>query len=349
MTTPAAAGGGGRLLAVDAATLYFRAFFAIPATVRAPDGRPVNAVRGYLDMTATLVQRFRPTGYAACWDDDWRPAFRVAAVPSYKTHRLAGDGTEEVPDELRPQVPVLAQGLSLLGLAGVGAPGHEADDAAATVAAGWARSGRGPVVVASGDKDLFQLVDDAAGVSVAYVGRGVARLEVVDGAALGRRFGVSSGTGYRDLAVLVGDRSDGLPGVPGIGPGSAADLLRRYGDLDGLLAAAADPDSDMSPAWRRRIEASRDYVTAARLVVTGVRDAVLRLDVRAATPEDSSRSTDGVLDALAPIGRVADPDALAAWADRWGVRTSVNRVLAALEATRAGDVDAGVAPGPAGA
>jgi 5'-3' exonuclease len=313
------------LLAVDTPTLVFRAFFGVPSSVRSPDGRPVNAVRGTLDMIATLLDRFRPDALALCWDADWRPAFRVAALPSYKAHRVGPFGGEEVAPELAAQFPVLAEGLRRLGLAQVEAAGFEADDALATLASGWA--GRGPVVVVSGDRDLFQLVDDAAEVTVAYTGRGVAKLEVVDGAALQRRFGVSSGPAYRDFAVLVGDPSDGLPGVSGIGKGTAPDLLRRFGDLDGLLAAAGDDRSGLSPAFRRRVQDAGEYLAAARRVVTGVRDAPLT----AVAPGDGPP-----VDRLALPRAVPEPGRLSAWADRWGVRNSVNRVLAAVPGGAAG-------------
>ncbi len=92
---------------LDAASLYFRAFYGVPTSVTSPDGRPVNAVRGFLDMTARLLTAHSPDRLVACWDDDWRPAFRVEALPSYKAHRLSPDGGEETPDELGPQVPVL--------------------------------------------------------------------------------------------------------------------------------------------------------------------------------------------------------------------------------------------------
>ncbi|MGF1648293.1 MAG: 5'-3' exonuclease H3TH domain-containing protein [Kineosporiaceae bacterium] len=310
------------LLAVDTPTLVFRAFFGVPSTIRSPDGRPVNAVRGTLDMVATLLARFRPDALALCWDADWRPTFRVAALSSYKAHRVGPSGGEEVAPELAAQFPVLAEGLRRLGLTQVESPGHEADDVLATLATQW--SGRGPVVVVSGDRDLFQLVDDDAEVTVAYTGRGVAKLEVVDGEALQRRFGVASGAAYRDFAVLVGDASDGLPGVPGVGKGTAADLLRRFGSLDGLLAAVDEEGSGLSPAWRRKLTEARQYVAAAVTVVTGVRDAPLAVD----SPREGDGS--GTLDLT---GEVPDPDGLSAWADRWGVRSSVNRVLAATRAT----------------
>src|SRR5659263_598899 len=116
----------GTLLLLDTASLYFRAFFGVPDTVRAPDGTPVNAIRGLLDMIATLVADHHPTRVVACWDDDWRPAFRVEAIPSYKAHRVAGpDGAEIVPEALTAQVPVIADVLAAVGVARLGAPGHE--------------------------------------------------------------------------------------------------------------------------------------------------------------------------------------------------------------------------------
>src|SRR4051812_49182478 len=119
---------------LDAASLYFRAFYGVPTSVTAPDGRPINAVRGFLDMTARLVGTHGPTRLVACWDDDWRPEFRVAALPSYKAHRVAPEGGEEVPDELSPQVPVLIDVLAAAGIAPGGAPGVEADDVIGTPA-----------------------------------------------------------------------------------------------------------------------------------------------------------------------------------------------------------------------
>ena len=101
---------------LDSASLYFRAFYGVPDTVRAPDGTPVNAVRGLLDMISRLVRARHPARLVACWDADWRPAFRVAAVPSYKAHRLAADGGEDVPAALAQQVPLIEDVLHAAGL-----------------------------------------------------------------------------------------------------------------------------------------------------------------------------------------------------------------------------------------
>src|SRR5262249_16403320 len=138
---------------LDSASLYFPAFHGAPEAIPPPDGSPVNAVRGFLDMVATLVRTRRRTRLVACLDASWRAAFRVAALPSYKAHRLAPDGREEiVPPGLVPQVPVILEALAALGLAAVGAPGFEADDVIGTLA----DADGGPVGVVSGDRARFQ-------------------------------------------------------------------------------------------------------------------------------------------------------------------------------------------------
>jgi 5'-3' exonuclease len=306
-----------RLMLVDSASLYFRAFFGVPESVKAPDGTPVNAVRGFLDMIATLVTQRRPQRLVACWDEDWRPAFRVAALPSYKAHRLANPalGTEETPAGLEPQVPVIADVLAAFGIPRVGGPGLEADDVAGTLATRATASGPGDVDVVTGDRDLFQLVDDAAGVRVLYTGRGVRNLEIVDEARLRAKYDVPNGAGYADLAVLRGDPSDGLPGVPGVGEKTAAALLNRYGSLEALLEALDAGAADLRSGPGRKLLAARDYLAAAPVVVRVVRDAPL--------PD--------VDDRLPPTP--VDSDALVALADRWGISSSVARLVEAITST----------------
>jgi 5'-3' exonuclease len=299
---------------LDAASLYFRAFHGVPESMTAPDGTPVNAVRGFLDMVATLVTRRRPQRLVACWDDDWRPAFRVAALPSYKRHRVADPaaGTEETPAALEPQVPVIADVLAAFGIARVGAAGLEADDVAGTLATRAVAAGPGDVEVVTGDRDLFQLVDDDAGVRVLYIGRGVRNLEVVDEARLHEKYGVRGGAGYADLAALRGDPSDGLPGVAGIGEKTAAALINRYGSLEKLLAALDAGEPDLTKGPGRRLLAAREYLAAAPVVVRVVRDAPLPV----------------VDDRLPPTP--ADPEALVALADRWGIESSISRLVQAI-------------------
>jgi 5'-3' exonuclease len=308
-----------RLLAVDAATLYFRAFYGVPSSVRAPDGSPVNALRGYLDMTSMLFERFAPAAYAACWDADWRPAWRTDLIPSYKAHRVAAEGEEEVPDELSPQVPLVAEALALLGLTRVEAAGFEADDVCATVARRWTDAGLGPVDVVSGDRDLLQLVDDEAGIRVVYVGKGVKDAPAMTAADLLERYGVADGRAYLQMSVMRGDPSDGLPGIPGIGEKSAADLLRQHGDLHAVMAAAADPSRPMTAARRARLVGSLTYLNAAMTVVTCVDDADV---VPAGTDEWLVRGP-------------ADDDAVAAFGERWGCARQMAR-LAALARVASG-------------
>jgi 5'-3' exonuclease len=304
-----------RLMLLDSASLYFRAFHGVPDNVVAPDGSPVNAVRGFLDMVATLVRTRRPERLVACWDEDWRPAFRVAAIPSYKAHRLADPVTnrEDTPPALDPQVPVIEDVLAALGVARVGAAGYEADDVIGTLAAAEVAAGApADVEVVTGDRDLFQLVDDGAGVRVLYIGRGVRNLEVVDAARLRQRYGVAEGRLYADMAILRGDPSDGLPGVPGIGEKTAAGLIARYCGLEGLLAAVQDGDPGLSAGQRTKLTAAADYLAAAPGVVR------VALDAPVPDVDDTLPRTP------------ADHDAVVALAERWGLESSLSRVVRAF-------------------
>ena len=218
MTTPP-------ILLIDAPSLYFRAYFGVPESAASDvDGRPVNAIRGFVDMLATLIRTRRPDRMVCALDNDWRPAWRVKLIDSYKKHRLTPSGGEEVPDNLTPQIPTILDVLAAIGIPAIGADGYEADDVLGTLAT----TQPGPVEVVSGDRDLFQLIDDAKPVRLLYVGRGVANLEVCDNAYVDRRYGVPA-AGYADFAALRGDPSDGLPGVSGVGEKTAARLIARYG------------------------------------------------------------------------------------------------------------------------
>ncbi|MCX4450113.1 5'-3' exonuclease [Streptomyces sp. NBC_01789] len=298
---------------LDTASLYFRAYFGVPDSVRAPDGTPVNAVRGLLDFIGRLVHDHRPDDLVACWDADWRPQWRVDLIPTYKAHRVAvetGAGVpdeEETPDTLAPQVPVIAQVLDALGIARVGAEGYEADDVIGTLTGRAA----GPVDIVTGDRDLYQLVDDARGVRVLYPLKGVGTLQMTDEAWLREKYGVD-GPGYVDLALLRGDPSDGLPGVPGIGEKTAAKLLDAFGDLAGIMAAVDDPAAKLTASQRRRLDEARAYVAVAPKVVRVAGDVPL--------PE---------FDPALPAGP-RDPAALDALVTRWGLGGAVGRLLDVL-------------------
>ncbi|MGZ4592349.1 MAG: 5'-3' exonuclease [Actinomycetes bacterium] len=292
---------------LDTPSLYFRAFYGVPDSMKAPDGTPVNAVRGLLDFIARLVTDRGPTRLVACMDADWRPAFRVDALPSYKAHRGASGDQEEVPDALSPQVAIIEDVLQALGLACFGVEGYEADDVIGTLAT----HDPGPVDVVTGDRDLFQLVEDARTVRVLYTARGVGRHEVLDEAAVTAKYGIP-GRAYADFATLRGDPSDGLPGVAGVGDKTAAALITRYGSLPGLLAALETGDRAMPAGARAKLEAARDYLAVAPLVVAVARDVPLP-------------SYD---DAIPAAPR--DPDRLVELSQRWGLDGPLNRVLAAF-------------------
>ncbi len=302
-----------RLMLLDTASLYFRAFFGVPDTVTAPDGTPVNAVRGLLDFISRLVDEYEPTHLACCWDNDWRPQWRVDLLPTYKAHRVVaarpGDAPdiEEVPDPLEQQIPIIIATLESLGIAIVGADHYEADDVIGTLAT---EAGM-PVDIVTGDRDLFQLVDDEAEVRVLYTARGVGKHERVDNAWVQERYGVDANQ-YAAFATLRGDSSDGLPGVAGVGDKTAAVLLNRFGDLDAIIAAAKDPDGDMGPGPRGKIKASADYLKVAPKVVAVARDIDL-----------------GSPDLTLPHSP-ADPEMLEAIAGQWGLNSPVSRLLEVL-------------------
>jgi 5'-3' exonuclease len=290
---------------VDAANLYFRAFYGVPDSVTTSEGGPINAVRGFLDMTATLIERRRPTRYVACLDLDWRPAFRVALIPSYKAHRRAPDGSEAIPDALVPQIPALLDVLTAIGLATGGAEGFEADDVIATLAA----RDDGPCEIVSSDRDLMALANDR--VRVLYVGRGVAKLEDLGPDEVRARYGIPAAH-YPDFAVLRGDPSDGLPGVAGIGEKTAAALVTRFGAIEQIVAAAQAKDGGFPPGAAAKVLAAADYLAAAPAVVRGRTDA----PVPQLADELPHQPT--------------DPAALVQLADRYGIDSSVNRVLNAI-------------------
>jgi len=297
----------GSLMLLDTASLYFRAFFGVPDTVRAPDGTPVNAVRGLLDTIGRLVRARHPARLVACLDADWRPAFRVAAVPSYKAHRVAAGGAEEIPSALSVQIPLIEEVLDASGLAVAGQPGFEADDVIATLAARSAD----PVDVVTGDRDLFQLVDDARGVRVIYTVRGLLNLDVIDEAAVSAKYDIP-GRAYADFAALRGDPSDGLPGVPGVGEKTAAALIRTFGSIDGIATALDAGHGGFPRGSREKLERARAYLDIAMSVVRVVDDAPL--------PE-----VDGRLPAVS-----ADAVRLNELGERWGLGSSLSRFVAAV-------------------
>jgi 5'-3' exonuclease len=240
-------------LFVDGSSLIFRAFHGVPRTVRSPDGRPVNAVRGFLDTLARLVSTRQPRHLAVASDEDWRPAWRVELIPAYKAHRTA----EPVPPDLEPQMPVIHDVLAAIGIDFIGVPEYEAEDVIAT----WTATTPGTVEIVSGDRDLFALIEDPR-VCVLYPEK--AGLAVVTEAEVSRRYGIP-GRSYADFAILRGDPSDGLPGLKGVGAVAAVDLVRRHGGVAGVLRDG------------RLTDQQRDYLTRAMRVVPPVQDLAVEL------------------------------------------------------------------------
>ncbi|MDN3444990.1 5'-3' exonuclease [Microbacterium sp. APC 3901] len=301
-----------KLLLLDTASLYFRAFYGVPDKVTAPDGSPINAARGLLDIIAKLVTLYEPTHVVACWDDDWRPQWRVDLIPSYKEHRVvevvpAGPDVEEVPDPLEAQIPLIRQTLAALGIPIIGVAEHEADDVIGTLATHATM----PVDIVTGDRDLFQLVDDSRNIRVVYTARGMSNLEIVTDAVVVAKYGVLPGQ-YADFATMRGDASDGLPGVAGVGEKTAATLLQAHGDLAGIRQAA-DAGEGMSAGVRAKILAAADYLDVAPTVVAVAPD----LDIM--PPSDPLRPLDP-----------AEVDAANELAEKWNLGGSMTRAVAAI-------------------
>lgn len=299
----------GQLTLLDTPSLWYRAFHGVPDSVVSPRGEPVNALRGTIDMVARLITDTRPARLVACLDADWRPAFRVAAVPSYKLHRTLAGGAQDEPPTLGPQVHALLEVFAALGLAVVGCPGFEADDVIGTLAT----REPGAVDVVTGDRDLLQLVRAAGPVRVLYT---VEKMRAYDEASVAARYAIP-GTLYAEYACLRGDPSDGLPGVRGVGDKTAAALVSAFGPVEQIVAALDAGVQDGFPAGARaKLLAARDYLQVAPAVSRLVRDLPL-----------------GPLDDAVPV-RPADPGALGALAARWGLDRPLERLLTALALPR---------------
>ena len=315
------------VLLLDGASMWFRSYFGVPSSITGPDGRPINAVRGFLDSVATLISQHRPSRLVVCLDLDWRPQFRVDLIPSYKAHRVAEEGSppdgagnenvEEIPDDLSPQVDMILEMLGAYGIATAGAEGFEADDVLGTLAA---IERHDPVVVVSGDRDLLQLVgDEPVMIRVLYIGQGLKKATLFGPTEVADRYGVPverAGDAYAELALLRGDPSDGLPGVPGIGEKTASRMLTEYGSLENILSAAHDPTSPLPRAFRVKILAATDYIEAAKPVVRVARDAPVHLF----TGDDRLPT------------HAAEPERVAELAQRYGVSSSIARLQKALDA-----------------
>jgi 5'-3' exonuclease len=273
----------------------------------APDGTPVNAIRGFLDMTARLVTQYKPTRIVACLEGDWRPTWRTDIFPGYKANRVDEAGEEDEPDTLAPQIPLLLDLLDLFGLPMVGVDNYEADDLIAT----YSKSEKGPIHIVTGDRDLFQLVDDARKVKVIYLAKGFSQQEVVDLAWIKQKYGIP-GERYALFAMIRGDASDGLPGVKGIGEKGAAIIANSFATIEESLAAALNDDERLTPLLRKRLIEGSDYIKIAPTLVH------CALDVPVPTMEIALPK--------APL----DLSEIYAFKDQYGLGASVDRLIAAL-------------------
>lgn len=250
------------LLLLDSASLWYRAYYGMPDTLLAPDGQPVNAIRGFLDMTARLITQYRPSRVVACLEGDWRPSWRVELFPEYKANRLDASGEEDEPDTLGPQIPILLEILDAFGIPMLGVDDYEADDIMAT----FSVKERGPTYVATGDRDMFQLVDDKRRVKIIYLAKGVSNHDIVDKSWIESKYQIP-GDRYALFAMIRGDPSDGLPGVKGIGEKGAAVIANNFESLELALIAAEENDPRLTPNLRKKLIEGRDYIQIAPKLV----------------------------------------------------------------------------------
>ena len=264
------------LMLLDSASLWYRAYYGMPDTMLSPDGISVNAVRGYVDMTARLIQAYKPDRLVACLDGDWRPSWRVDIFPEYKANRIEEDGeSEEEPETLTPQIPILLDLLDLFGIPVVGVDDYEADDVMAT----YAHLEKGPIRIVTGDRDMFQVVDDKKDVKVVYLAKGLSQHDLVDIKYVANKYSIP-GDRYDLFAMFRGDPSDGLPGVKGIGEKGAAIIASSFATVEQALTGARNGDENLAPALAKKIIAGAEYLKIAPTLVRVARDVPLpRVDL----------------------------------------------------------------------
>ncbi|MFC0674832.1 DNA polymerase I [Brachybacterium hainanense] len=238
---------GQRILLIDGHAMAFRAFFALPAD-RFTDGRgqSTNAVYGFTRMIFTVVASERPSHVVVAFDLPGG-TFRDRIYDQYK------GGREVTPPQFHGQIGLIQQVLDALGITWLTVPDYEADDIIATLAT-RARAEGGEALVVTSDRDAIQLVGE--GVTLLQPVKGVTEMRRMDAAAVLEKYQVPPER-YSDLAALVGESADNLPGVPGVGPKTAAKWITAYGDLDGVLDHAEEIGGKAGAALRENIEAVR--------------------------------------------------------------------------------------------
>ncbi len=250
------------LMLLDSASLWYRAYFGMPDTLVSPSGLQVNAIRGYLDMTSKLINLYKPNRIVACLEGDWRPSWRVELFPDYKMNRLDESGEEEEPDTLSPQIPILLDLLEALGFPMLGVDDYEADDLMAT----FAVNQPGPIRIVTGDRDLFQLVDDKRDVKVVYLAKGIANHDLVDLKWIEQKYEIP-GDRYGLFAMIRGDASDGLPGIKGIGEKGAASIAKQFTNLHEVMKAAINDDERLTANIRKKLLENAEYAKIAPKLV----------------------------------------------------------------------------------
>ena len=296
------------LMLLDSASLWYRAFYGMPDSLISPDGTPVNAIRGYLDMSARLISTYKPNRLVACIEGDWRPSWRVELFPEYKANRVDDQGDEEEPDLLAPQIPILMDVLDAFGIAIVGVDDYEADD----VMASFAEREKGPIRIVTGDRDMFQVVDDKKDVKVVYLAKGISAHDLVDTSWIANKYDIP-GDRYALFAMFRGDPSDGLPGVKGIGEKGAALISKNFASVDEVIEGAKASHDSLTPNLIKKILEGQDYLKIAPTLVQCARDVSLpHID-------------------LALPKRPSDLTEIYALQKQYGLGASVDRLIAALE------------------
>ena len=292
---------------LDSASLWYRAYFGMPDTLVSPSGMQVNAIRGYLDMTSKLINLYKPNRLVACLEGDWRPSWRVDLFPDYKINRLDESGEEEEPDTLSPQIPILLDLLEALGVPMLGVDDYEADDLIATFAVNQA----GPIRIVTGDRDLFQLVDDKRDVKVVYLAKGIANHDLVDLKWIEKKYDIP-GDRYGLFAMIRGDASDGLPGIKGIGEKGAALIAKQFTNLDEVMKAATNDDERLTANIRKKLLESAEYARIAPKLVSCAKDVSIP-DMKIDLPN-----------------KPLDTQKIQDLKEKFGLGTSVDRIMNAL-------------------
>jgi len=293
---------------LDSASLWYRAYYGMPDTLLSPTGMPVNAIRGYLDMTARLIAMYSPNRIVACIEGDWRPSWRVDLFPAYKANRLEDESEEEEPETLTPQIPVLLDLLDAFGIPMLGVDDYEADDVMAT----FAVKEKGPIRIVTGDRDLFQLVDDKADIKVVYLARGISAHDLVDITWVANKYSIP-GDRYALFAMFRGDPSDGLPGVKGIGEKGAALIANNFASVDEAIAVAKSGHAALSASLAKKIIDGTDYLKIAPTLVNCARDVAI--------PEMK----------IDMPSKPADLSDIYAMKEEYGLGASVDRLISALK------------------